>query len=178
MTPIDRADALDEILLQAEVDRFFSIEAELLDERRFGEWLDLLHEDVRYWMPIARNVRFDDADREYTRSQSEANWFDEGKDVLRKRVQQILGGDHWAEEPHSRTTHIVANVRVDGREGPDIATKCRFVVYSNRLEHDVEFFAGKRVDVLRRERGKLKVLRRSIYLDQTVLLSRNLTTFF
>jgi len=178
MTTIDRVSAIDAILLQAEVERFFSAEAELLDERRFDEWLDLLHEDVRYWMPIARNVRFDEPEREYTREHREASWFDEGKDILRKRVQQIQGGDHWAEEPRSRTTHLVANVHIETMDGADITAKSRFIVYTNRLEHDVELFVGKRVDVLRRENGKLKVLRRAIYLDQSVLMSRNLTTFF
>jgi 3-phenylpropionate/cinnamic acid dioxygenase small subunit len=178
MTLIDRADALEALLLQAEVERFFSAESELLDERRFDEWLDLLHEDIRYWMPIARNMRYDEPELEYTRAGSEANWFDEGKDILRKRVQQIQGGDHWAEEPRSRTTHLVANIRVESVDGPDITTKSRFIVCSNRLEHDVELFVGKRLDVLRREHGSIKVLRRTIYLDQSVLLSRNLTTFF
>lgn len=178
MTPADRTQALDAILLEAEIARFFSAEAELLDERRFDAWLDLLHEDLRYWMPIARNVRFNQPEREYTRGGSEANWFDEGKDTLRKRVQQIQGGDHWAEEPRSRTTHLVANVRVDGVDGTDITAKSRFVVCAFRLEHDVDLFIGKRIDVLRREQGGLKVLRRTIYLDQSVLLSRNLTTFF
>ena len=178
MTTPDRAAALDALLLQAEIERFFSAEAELLDERRFDAWLALLHEDLRYWMPMARNVRHDQPEREYTRAGSEANWFDEGKDILRKRVQQIQGGDHWAEEPRSRTTHLVANVRVASEEGPDVTTKCRFVVYTNRLDHDFEFFVGKRTDVLRRDVDGLKVLRRTIYLDQSVLLSRNLTTFF
>ena len=94
MTTIERNDALDIVLLQIEVERFFSAEAELLDERRFHEWLELLHEDLRYWMPIARNVRHDQPELEYTREHSEANWFDEGKDTLSKRVQQIMGGDH------------------------------------------------------------------------------------
>jgi 3-phenylpropionate/cinnamic acid dioxygenase small subunit len=178
MTLIDRTSALDAILLEAEIGRFFSAEAELLDERRFGEWLDLLHEDLRYWMPIARNMRFDRPEHEYTRERSEANWFDEGKDTLRKRVQQIQSGDHWAEEPRSRTTHLVANVRIDGTDGVDITAKSRFVVCAYRLEHDVDLFIGKRIDVLRREQGALKVLRRTVYLDQSVLLSRNLTTFF
>ena len=178
MTSIDRTKALDAILLKGEVERLFCVEAQLLDERRFDEWLDLLHEDVRYWMPIARNVRFDRPEDEYTRAHSEANWFDEGKDTLRKRVQQIQGGDHWAEEPRSRTTHLVANVNVEGTDGPEIEVKSRFIVCANRLEHDVDLFVGKRVDVLRRENGKLKVWRRTIYLDQSVLLSRNLTTFF
>src|SRR6185437_6769648 len=116
--------------------------------------------------------------REYTRQGAEANWFDEGKDTLEKRVRQIEGGDHWAEEPRSRTTHLVANVRVDAVEGSDITTKCRFIVAAFRLQHDVDLFIGKRVDVLRREQDALKLLRRTIYLDQSVLLSRNLTTFF
>ena len=178
MTALDRNVALDALLLQAEVERFFSAEAELLDERRFGVWLDLLHDDIRYWMPIARNVRFDQPALEYTREGQEANWFDEGKDILRKRVQQIEGGDHWAEEPRSRTTHLVANVRIEAVDGADITAKSRFVVCAYRLEHDVDLFIGKRIDVLRREAGALKVLRRTIYLDQSVLLSRNLTTFF
>ncbi len=174
----DRESALDTILLEAEIERFFSAEAEMLDERRFDAWLDLLHEDLRYWMPIARNVRFDKPETEYTREHSEANWFDEGKDILRKRVLQIQGGDHWAEEPRSRTTHLVANVRVEAIDGADITVKSRFVVCGYRLEHDVDLFIGKRIDVLRRVDGKLKILRRAIYLDQSVLLSRNLTTFF
>lgn len=178
MTSIDRTTALDALLLQAEVERFFAVEAELLDERRFDEWLDLLHEDIRYWMPIARNVRFDQPELEYTREHGEANWFDEGKDTLRKRVLQIQGGDHWAEEPRSRTTHLVANVRVDGINGSEVTAKSRFVVCAYRLEHDFDLFIGKRIDVLRRENDVLKVLRRTVYLDQSVLLARNLTTFF
>jgi 3-phenylpropionate/cinnamic acid dioxygenase small subunit len=174
----DRDAALDALLLRDEIERFFSAEAELLDERRFEEWLDLLHEDLRYWMPIARNVRFDQPALEYTREHHEANWFDEGKDTLRKRVQQILGGDHWAEEPRSRTTHMVANIRVNSVDGADVTAKSRFIVCAYRLEHDVDLFIGKRVDVLRREGAGLKVLKRTIYLDQSVLLSRNLTTFF
>jgi 3-phenylpropionate/cinnamic acid dioxygenase small subunit len=178
MTTLDRTPALDAVLLQLEVERFFSAEAEMLDERRFEDWLDLLHDDLRYWMPIARNVRFDQPELEYTRESSEASWFDEGKDTLRKRVQQIQGGDHWAEEPRSRTTHFVANVHVESTDGGDVTSKCRFVVYTNRLEHDVELFVGKRTDVLRRVGGALKVFRRAVFLDQSVLMSRNLTTFF
>ena len=178
MTVADRNDALAGLLLQAEIERFFAAEAELLDERRFNEWLDLLHEDIRYWMPIARNASFNRPELEYTREHDEASWFDEGKETLRKRVAQLQGGDHWAEEPRSRTTHLVANVRIEMTAGTDITSKCRFIVCAYRLEHDVDFFIGKRIDVLRREQNALKVVRRAIYLDQSVLLSRNLTTFF
>jgi 3-phenylpropionate/cinnamic acid dioxygenase small subunit len=169
--------SLDALLLQAEVERFFALESELLDERRFDAWLELLHDDLRYVMPMARNVPFDQPEREYA-GEHEASWFDEGKETLRKRVQQIQGGDHWAEEPRSRTTHLVANVRIDRVDGAEITAKSRFVVCACRLEHDVDTFIGKRIDVLHREGETLRVLRRTIQLDQSVLLSRNLTTFF
>lgn len=168
---------LDHLLLQAEVERFFAFEYELLDERRFEDWLALLHDDLRYRMPMARNVPFDEPEREYAGA-GEASWFDEGKETLSKRVQQILGGDHWAEEPRSRTTHLVANVRIERVEGPEITAKSRFVVCACRLEHDVDVFIGKRVDVLHRAGDGLQVRDRTILLDQSVLLARNLTTFF
>jgi len=40
------------------------------------------------------------------------NWFDEGKDTLARRVAQIQTGIHWAEEPPSRTCHMVSNVQI------------------------------------------------------------------
>jgi 3-phenylpropionate/cinnamic acid dioxygenase small subunit len=164
------------LLLQREVEALFTREAELLDDRRFTEWLDLFTEDARYWMPMARNVPYNQPEREYTRERADANWFDEGKDDLQKRVQQIQGGDHWAEEPRSRTTHVVSNVNIAEAQGNELTVHSRFVVYQNRLESEINFFMGKRVDVLRRS-ATLQVAHRTIYLDQNVLLAKALTTF-
>src|SRR5881398_739457 len=38
-----------------EVEQFLYREARLLDERRFHEWLELLTDDVRYWMAARTN---------------------------------------------------------------------------------------------------------------------------
>jgi hypothetical protein len=52
-------------------------------------------------------------------------------------------------------------------------------VYRNRLEREVNLFAGCRTDILRRSPdGGLKVARRVILLDQSVLLAKNISTFF
>jgi 3-phenylpropionate/cinnamic acid dioxygenase small subunit len=166
-----------QLLLQREVEALYTIEAELLDDRRFTEWLDLLADDVRYWMPIARNVAFDRPADEYTRERTDANWFDEGKDDLTKRVQQIVGGDHWAEEPRSRTTHAVTNVNIAEVRGDELTVHCRFIVSQLRGEGDNNFFMGKRIDVLRRG-ATLQIAHRSVFLDQSVLLAKGLTTFF
>src|ERR1700716_1892655 len=93
------------LLLKAEVEEFLYNEADLLDERRYEEWLDLLTDDVRYWMPMARNFKFGEAEREWTRELQDLAWFDEGKTTLTQRVQQLMTGIHWAEEPASRVSH-------------------------------------------------------------------------
>lgn len=168
---------LDRLALQLEVEQFFTREAELLDERRFDEWLELFADDARYWMPIARNLAFDDPEPEYTRERADANWFDDGKPDLRKRVLQIQSGDHWAEEPRSRTTHVVTNVHVAEQSEAELTVRSRFVVAQNFREHGSNLFVGKRIDVLRRT-PNLQVIHRTILLDQSVLLAQNLTTFF
>ena len=78
---------IDRLLLGQEITDFLYREAELLDERRYREWLDLLADDVRYWMPIRRNVKLGDDESEFTRANSDINWFDEGKGHARPACQ-------------------------------------------------------------------------------------------
>jgi len=171
------------LLVRHEVQEFLYREAELLDERRYEEWLDLLTDDVRYFMPMRRNVPHDEMEREFTREGADVSWFDEGKDTLTRRVRQILTGVHWAEEPPSRICHMVSNVQILGATpaGPsptEIAVKSRFLVYRNRVETETDVLVGKREDLLRRVNGGLLIARRKIVLDQSVLLAKNLTFFF
>ena len=119
MTAASQTDPVNALLIKSEVEDFFSLEAELLDERRFNEWLDLLHEDLWYWMPIARNVRFDQPRRNIPAAQR--------SELVRRRQGHPAqagpadsGGDHWAEEPRSRTTHLVCQC-VASVEGADIS---------------------------------------------------------
>jgi 3-phenylpropionate/cinnamic acid dioxygenase small subunit len=175
--------AVARLLLQREIEEFLYQEAELLDTRRYEEWLDLFTEDVRYWMPMRRNVPHDEPEREFTREGRDVNWFDEGKDTLTRRVKQILTGVHWAEEPPSRICHLVSNVQIleaspDEAAPSEVAAKCRFLVYRNRVETETDLLVGKREDLLRRVGGDWKVARRMIVLDQNVLLAKNLTFFF
>ena len=44
--------------LRADIEEFLYSEADLLDERRFRDWLNLLADDISYFMPIRRNVKF------------------------------------------------------------------------------------------------------------------------
>ena len=174
---------IDHLLLKDEIEQFLYQEAELLDERQFEDWLDLLTEDIRYWMPMRRNVKFGELDREFTREGQDINWFDEGKDTLVRRVNQILTGVHWAEEPLSRICHSVSNVQVlkatpSVSQATDVHGKCRFMIYRNRVQTETDFLVGKREEVLRSVDGQWKIAQRKIILDQNVLLAKNLTFFF
>ena len=171
------------LLLKDEIEQFLYQEAEILDNRRFEDWLDLLDEDIRYWMPISRNVKFGESEREYTREGQDISWFDEGKDTLTRRVNQILTGVHWAEEPLSRICHTVSNIQLmevipSVSEAKEVTIKCRFFIYRNRVETETDFLVGKREDVLRKVDGQWKIARRKVILDQNVLLAKNLTVFF
>jgi 3-phenylpropionate/cinnamic acid dioxygenase small subunit len=179
----DRSEDLAYFLLKQQIEEFLYHEAELLDERRYEDWLTLLADDVRYWMPMRRNVKFGELEREFTREGQDINWFDEGKDTLTRRVQQILTGVHWAEEPLSRLCHIVSNVQLlhvhpSVLEPTEVTVKCRFLIYRNRVETETDLLVGKREDVLRRAEGQWKICQRKVVLDQNVLMTKNLTFFF
>lgn len=170
---------LERLVLQRDIEEFLSMEAELLDERRYDEWLEYIADDIHYHMPIRRNVKFGEQYRENTSADSEISWIDEGKRVLIGRVRQINTGIHWCEEPLSRVRHVVSNVQVYDAEGDEVRVRSRFIVYRNRMEDEVDLFAGKREDVLRRDSVTgWKIARRTIILDQNVLLAKNITFFF
>lgn len=179
----ERERGIDFVLLSKDIEDFLYHEAELLDERRFEDWLDLLADDVHYWMPMRRNVKFGEWARENTREGEEINWFDEDKATLTQRVRQLLTGVHWAEEPISRVCHIISavqilSVRPDLMAPEEVTVKSRFITYRNRLEQETDFFVGRREDVLTKVDGGWKIAQRNIFLDQNVLMARNLSIFF
>jgi 3-phenylpropionate/cinnamic acid dioxygenase small subunit len=181
MTDLDLTGLSAETVLRLELDEFFALESDLLDERRFEEWLDLLCDDVEYRVPIARNVHSAHASSEYLTQPLDVSWMDEGKETLTHRVAQMRTGMHWAEEPVSRTCHLYTNLRIvdvgskDGQQ--TVTTRLKFLVYRNRLRTEEDFLVGKRQDYLVRTDGGWRIRRRLVLVDQTVLLSNNLTTF-
>ncbi len=170
---------LERLLLKEEIEQFLYMEAELLDERRFSDWIELIADDIHYHMPVRRNVKFGEQHRENTDAESEISWFDEGKATLAGRVRQINTGIHWVEEPFSRIRHIVTNVQLVEVLGDEVKVRSRFFVYQNRLRDEVNMFVGKREDTLRRDAATgWKIAKRLIILDQNVLLAKAISTFF
>jgi 3-phenylpropionate/cinnamic acid dioxygenase small subunit len=165
------------MLLKFEVEDFLNREASLLDERRLDEWLALCTDDIQYWMPIRRTVNVKDLDNEFTKPGGMA-YFDDDKRMLGLRIQRLAVGKAWAEDPPSRTRHMISNVRVVGVNGDEIDVALNFLLYRTRLDSEEDSWIGRREDRLRRENGALKLARRHIFLDQTVILSQNMSNLF
>lgn len=168
-----------------EVEQFYYEEAELLDDGRFADWLELLADDVDYWMPTRTN-RLRRQQALSIAARGEAAFYDETKESLAWRIRRFDSGMAWAEDPPSRTRHLVTNIvahHVDpdaqaGFTPDDLEVRSAFLVYRNRLEREENIFAGRRVDILRRTDEGLLVARRVILLDQNVLQAKNISTFF
>jgi 3-phenylpropionate/cinnamic acid dioxygenase small subunit len=169
---------LADIVLQHEVEQFLYHEAALLDERRFHEWLKLLADDLEYWMPVRSTRARGDEQNEFAAA-GEGAFFDETKKLMEIRVRKLDTGYSWAEDPPSRTRHVVSNVRVlEKISDTEVRVGCNFILYRSRLVRDEDWWVGRREDTLRNVNGNWMLARRHIFLDQVGLLSRNLSVFF
>lgn len=164
-------------MLQA-AEQFLYREARLLDDRRFAEWLELFSDDVRYWMPV-RGGRSGRAPATEFAKENELAFFDETKETLRMRVRKLGTGMAWAEEPPSRTRHLVTNVEAyETGSNSEILVYSNFVVYRTRLEAKEDLFVGRREDLLRKNARSWKIAQRKVFIDQSVLFADNLSVFF
>ncbi len=164
-------------LLQYEIEQFLYAEAALLDGRLYRDWLDLLTDDIHYWMPIRRTVTLSDIDREFTKP-GDMSFFDDDRELLEMRVKKLEAGSAWSEDPPSRSRHFVSNVRLVEEAGDDFTVDLCFHLYRTRLNTEVDSWVGRRTDVLRRTTDGWRLARRHIYLDQTLILSTNMSTLF
>ncbi|MGW6659676.1 aromatic-ring-hydroxylating dioxygenase subunit beta [Rhodococcus sp. NPDC055024] len=170
----------EDLLLRHEIEQFLFNEAHLLDTWQWRPWLNLFTEDTRYWIPLRRNRLRNQRPAEEADLGTYMAHFDESWDRLDKRVRQLESSRHWAEDPPSRTRHVVSNVRVTERNvsEDELTVRSSFILYRNRLESEVDVWAGGRKDVLRRTPDGWRIAARTVLLDQNVILSKNLSVFF
>lgn len=159
-----------------EICQFLYYEAELLDDRRFEEWLGLLTEDVKYRMPVrVTKEKADGSDIE-----EPSSYFEDDLVTLTSRVARLGTKSAWADDPPSRTRHFVSNILVQpGADSSEYLVTSALYFVRNRGSISVnDQLSGKRKDILRRVQGDLKIASRDVYLDQVVLPTPNLITLF
>jgi 3-phenylpropionate/trans-cinnamate dioxygenase subunit beta len=171
--------------LHHEIEQFLFHEAAMLDEWRFRDWLALMAQDIHYTMRTTVNAQTRDRRRGV---QPPTTWiFNDTHFQLERRVARLETGMAWAEEPPSRTRHLVTNLRVRPTASPDeYEAHVNYLLYRAQKERDETFYVGRRIDQVRRVAGPSslngascwQVCRREISLDQAVLSSHNLSVLF
>lgn len=162
--------------LQTEVCQFLYREARTLDENRFEDWLEMLTEDVSYEMPLTLTRERSEQDRVYD---TEMQYYSENIHSLKMRVARLRTEYAWAEDPPTRTTHLVLNVELEpGEDDSEVVARSAFLVFANRGPlGDWEKFVGRRTDVLLRDESGWKVRRRTLHLDQATLGANTISVF-
>ena len=171
-----------------EVEQLLYREARLLDTRRFHDWLGLFTDDIQYGMTarlnryprVSKAIAILDPDRYVEADIPDAfDLFYEDIKTLTARVARLDTGMAWAEDPPSRTRHLITNIEVVSEAaGKDVTVHSNFLVYRSRGETEQDFYIGTREDTLRRVDGEWKIARRRMVLDQNVLTAKNLSVFF
>jgi biphenyl 2,3-dioxygenase beta subunit len=175
--PVRCEDRVAVMLRHYEVERFYYDEAALLDAHQYDQWLALFSDDAHYFMPIRRTRTQREIAQEFTKP-GEMAFFDDTKMLLAGRVAKLRSGRSWSEDPPSRTRHLITNIRILKDDGRTLEVESNFHVYRTRLNSEETSWIGSRRDLLRRIDGGLQIASRTIFLEQTVLLSRNLSNFF
>jgi 3-phenylpropionate/cinnamic acid dioxygenase small subunit len=137
-----------ELLLRCE--RFVYDEAELLDRGEFEAWLDLFTDDAVYWLPIDTSRR---------EPREGLNLIYDDRRRLEDRIRRLRSGLSHTEDPLSRTSHLLGNVRlIDAPEAVslagwrplgdgDLVVGARMVVARTRRER-TDVFHGRAAWVL------------------------------
>ena len=144
----------------ASPEHFVAVEAMLLDQRRYGEWLELFAETSTYWIPV---------DPETTSPDSLCHAHDD-RQRLSDRIDRLSGA--LTEEPPSRSSRVLGrSVRLDDDDG-NIVLWTPFHMVVNRRDVD-SFLAGSCVHhlVADGETFKIRVKRVNLIEAQSPLAS-------
>lgn len=135
--------------LHHEVAQFLYRQSELLDDKRWQDYIDLFTPDGIYWMP---------ADPGDTTWDGVPSIFAEDKNLMTVRMKRVLHPDAWSQKPQWGTSHVIGNVVIehdDGRQG-EIVVRSRFHMMELRRD-STRHFAGTYRHHLVRTRGGLRI---------------------
>ena len=152
--------------IERQVVRLLHLEALLLDERRFEEWLALYTDDARYWVP---------AEPGQTDPINHVSIMYEDKAVLRMRVRRLMHPRAYAHNPHPRTTHLVGNIDVLGASAAEITVRSALAVFEVR-ESVRAFYAGRVHHRLRPMGASLGIIAKRVDLIDCDAVHRNVIT--
>jgi benzoate/toluate 1,2-dioxygenase beta subunit len=111
----------------AECEHFLILEARLLDEGRFDEWLALFTPDAWYWVPSEPGQRS---------PRDTVSLIYDDRRLLETRVRRLASPRIYSQEPRSRTSRIIANVTIEEADanGTTVRSKGQWLEYRREAQ--------------------------------------------
>jgi p-cumate 2,3-dioxygenase beta subunit len=157
LRPLSTAERVE---LKNDVEEFLFSEAELLDQWRLHEWLELFSAGARYLVPATDLPDGDPA--------TDLFLVQDDRFLLEQRVNSLLTRAAHAEYPHSSTRRLVTNIRVtqdlDGR----VNVKANFAIFRTR-NGVLDTYVGHYRHVLERDGDGFAFIVRKSVLDLDAL---------
>lgn len=156
--------------LHAELGAFLAHEAELLDSRRFKEWVDLVDPEFSYKVPVPLTP--DNPERpsydehafitEESRQTLIEHWF--------SRYEPEMWEMAWAENPPVRYRHFVTNVRVRETDQADLYdVRSNVIVSAVRQSNPTSHLHAERFDTVSRGADGWRLQSRFAVIDESLL---------
>ena len=136
-----------------DVEQFLYRQAEILDAKRWGDYIELFAEDGRYWMPAAP---------EQTTGDGVPSIFWEDRDLMTVRMKRVTHPHAWSQSPMWGTSHLVSNVAIESENARtgDLVVRSRFHMMEFRRDASRHFAGTYRHHLARTKDGyKIKLQR-------------------
>lgn len=161
--------------------RFLHEEVQVLDDWKWGEWLDFFADDCLYWAPTQEERLARERSRHISAFRTSA-YFEENKVQLKQRVDRLLTNQAWGEEPPSRARHIISNIRVTkGVAEDEYVVKSNFYDYRSIGQRSQDSITGERTDRIVRDPASpwgYLIKERRVLFDMSIILNKNLSLFY
>jgi len=167
--------------LQLLIEQFYYDEANLLDNRQFIDWLNLLSDDISYSIPGRSAVQLDSQLRESQALLAPEHELDdtdiqscplreENKLILSVRAQRAYKLKAWASNPPARTRRLVSNIIIEHNEDHStLAISSNFMLHYSKHRDDNHLYSGQRQDTLIKKDEQWLIQSRKIIFDWNVI---------
>ena len=136
-----------------EIEQFLYLQSELLDNKRWQDYIDLFASGGIYWMPVSPDQ---------TDWEGSPSIFAEDKYLMEVRMGRVTHPTAWSQAPMWGTSHVLGNVVIEAASPPGAPAGEQWLVRSRfqmmELRRDtVRHFGGTYRHTLVRERGQLRI---------------------
>lgn len=158
------------ILSRADAEDFLFHEAELLDGWRLPEWAELYTEDSLYQVTSPS-----DSDPHNSDPATALFLISDSIDRIQGRAKRLMKKTAHAEYPHSKTRHLITNVRVSENDHGETIVRSNFAVYRTKEDTTVVYM-GESFHTLVQVNDTIRIKMKRCILDINSLVNQGRLT--